>query len=520
MNRIWKMMIAMLLILSLSVGLIACAPKPSEKTFKNAQKDAFEEMVDQFLEGYEMTGTGDVATTTKMNVKLSEDLLTILRSLTGEQMNWINDLVIQLDQNAKDDKMEEMLFLGYKDKELLSVKLLSDLANGKVFIGVPILSKKYLSPKQNVLAGGTTAASSALMSGKLFQYLPAEKDMEKLLNRYYDLVMNAMTGVTFESGKLSAGGVEQECTVYHLELTVDQLQAIAKEFLETLKKDEDLKKAVCDLANGMLKENIVPPGQTADDIYNEFVAAIDDALEELAAAEKDDTVALKWTTYMTKKSEIIGTKLELLDEESAGTIFVGKAQNGENIGIEIYAESEGKKDFEIKGELTETKQVQNGTYELKMEGKSMLFVDVKDLSVKQLEEGYIDGTFKICPSKGLIDEIGLEGFGPGLAFASMAIEVDVNQNKDQTTLALTLVNKDAAYVSINLEIQERKAADITLPSSNEVTDSVKNWVQQHTNSTALKNQLKNSGLPTSITEKMDFFVDEFLRSLANPQIIF
>ena len=516
MKRMWKMMIAMLLILSLSVGLIACAPKPSEKTFKNAQKDAFEEFVDQFLEGYALTDSGDVASTTKMNVKLSEELLTMLRSLTGEQMNWINDLVIQLDQNAKDGKMEEMLFLGYKDKELLSVKLLSDLANGKVFIGVPILSKKYLSPKQNVLAGGATAASSALMSGKLFQYLPAEKDMEKLLNRYYDLVMNAVTGVTFESGKLSAGGVEQECTVYKLELTVDQLQAIAKEFLEALKKDEDLKKVVYDLANGMLKENIIPPGETADGVYNEFVAAIDDALEDLAAAEKDNTVALKWTTYMTKKSETIGTKLELLDEESAGTIFVGKAQNGENIGVEVYVESEGKKALEIKGELTEKKQVQNGTYELKVDGKSMLFVDVKDLSAKQLEEGYIDGTFKICPSKGLIDEIGIEGFGPGLMFASMAIEVDVAQTKEQTTLAMTLLNNGAAYVGINLEIQEKKATDVTLPSDNEVTDNTKNWVQQHTNSTELKNQLKNSGLPASITEQLDFFVDEFLRSLANP----
>ena len=518
MNRIWKMMIAMLLILSLSVGLIACAPKPSEKTFKNAQKDAFQDAVDQLLEGYEMTGSGDMAITANMRVTLSENLLTMLRSLTGEQMNWLNDLTIQLDQNSKDKKMEQTLLLGYKGKELVSAKMLSDIAKGDIFVAIPVLTKKYLTAGLNDQlsgAGGAISAPSAMLSGDILKYLPTEEVLEKLLYRYYDIIMNGMTGVTFESGKLVANGVEQECTVYELELTINQIREIAKQFLETLKTDKELKEAIYDFANGMIKDGLVDPGQTADDTYNEFVDAIDEALEDLAIADdKGDTVAINWTTYMTKKSEIIGTKLELMDEESTGTIFAGKAQNGEKIGTEVYVETDGEKVFEIKGELTETKQVQSGTYEIKAEGKSMLFVDVKDLSAKQLEEGYIDGTFKICPSNGLMDEIGLEGFAPGLALASMAIELDVSQTKDQkSTLVVSVLNGDTSYVSVTLETQVKDATAITLPSGSDVTTDAESWLEGM-DFDALITQMKNSGLPTSVTDMVSALID----SMMHPEI--
>ena len=41
-----------------------------------------------------------------------------------------------------------------------------------------------------------------------------------------------------DSGKLVANGVEQECTVYELELTINQIREIAKQFLETLKTEK------------------------------------------------------------------------------------------------------------------------------------------------------------------------------------------------------------------------------------------------------------------------------------------
>jgi len=515
MNRIFKSIIAILLVLCLSAGLVACSSKPSEKTFKKAQKDAFEDVVDQMLEGYALTGSSDMATTTKLGVKLSDELLTMLRSMTGEKMDWLNDITLKLDQNTKDNKMAQELELGYKGTALLSLKMLSDITEGDIFVTIPVLTKQYLT------AGIKDSGDEAIIagwgaSGDILKYLPSEKVLEKLLYRYYDIIMDGMTGVTFESGKLNASGVEQECTVYELELTVNQIREIAKQFLETLKTDKEIKDIIYEFANGMIKDGIANTDQTADGAYKEFTDAIDEALADLDAEnEKGDAIAIKWITYMTKKNEVIGTKLELTDEESIGTVFAGKAQNGEKIGIEIYAEAEGKKVFEIKGELTEQKQVQNGTYELKVEGESMLFVDVKELSSKQLEEGYLDGSFKLCPSKGLLNKIGVEGFGPGLALASMAIELDITQTKDQkTTMAMTLLNGSSAYVSITLETQVKDATKVTLPAGSDVTTDAQSWMKSM-DVDALTTQMKNSGLPESIVNMLT----QILNGMKNPPLI-
>jgi len=524
MKRIWKSTIAILLVLCLSVGLAACSSKPSEKTFKKAQKDAFEDAVAQILEGYALTNSGDMATTVNMSVKLSEDLLTTLRSMTGENMDWLNDVTIQLNQNAKDDKTAQELQLAYKGKALLAIKMLSDVAKGDMFVAIPALTKKYLKNTANNQTNGTGGAVSApavLISGDITKYLPSEKVLEKVLYRYYDIIMNGLTGVKFESGKLSAGGVEQDCTVYTLELTPNKVVAVGKQVLESLKTDKDIKDAIYTFANGIIKDGLLGSGVTADDAYTEFTDAIDEALAELKVGEgvDGDAVICKWITYMTKKNEVIGTKLELADKKVFGTIFAGKAQNGEKIGVEVYAEVEGDKIFEIKGDLTEQKQVQNGTYELKVEGESMLFVDVKDLSVKQLEEGKLDGTFKICPSKGLLGKLNMNGAAV-VSLASMAIEVDVAQeNEQKVTMTLTLLNNGASVLSITLDYQMKDATAVTLPGDSDVTKEIETWVDSM-DADALKTQLKNSGLPTSITNMMSQFVDGFLQGLSRPQIIY
>ena len=525
MKRIWKSTIAILLVLCLSLGLAACSSKPSEKTFKKAQKEAFEDVVSQLLEGYALTNSSDMATTVNMSVKLSEDLLTTLRSMTGENMDWLNDVSIQLNQNAKDDKMAQELLLGYKGKELLAIKMLSDVAKGDMFVAIPALTKKYLKNTVNNQtngAGGVVATPAVLLSGDITKYLPSEKVLEKVLYRYYDIIMNGLTGVKFESGKLSAGGVEQDCTVYTLELTPNKAVAVSKQVLEALKTDKDIKDAIYTFANGIIKDGLLGSGVTADDAYNEFTEAIDEALENTKVEEDvdGDAVNVRWTTYMTKKNEVIGTKLEFIDEETIGTIFTGKAQNGEKIGVEVYVEFEGNKIFEIKGDLTEQKQVQNGTYELKVEGESMLFVDVKDLSVKQLEEGCLDGTFKICPSKGLLGKLNINGAAAVVSLASMAIEVDVAQeNEQKATMTLTLLNNGASVLSITLDSQLKDATAITLPGDSDVTKEIETWVDSM-DANALKNQLKTSGLPTSITDMMCQFVDGFLLGLSHPQIIY
>jgi hypothetical protein len=503
-------------LLSLSLGLLSCSPAPSEDTFKDAQRAVVEDLVDRIAFGYDKIEVHDpqnMTTEMKVDVELSPEILSMLRSSTAENFDWLNDISLTLKQNIKDQNSELDLDLMHNGNELISTEFIIDTLKGDFYWAIPALTNEYL--KLELGYDMTSVSVAGATTADILEILPSEQTLKQLIFKYYDIVMNNVTGVVYENGTLSVCEVEQESIVYEVTLSRKQIMEAAVDVLEAVKSDDDIKDIICDFAEYTIAS---APSTSAyvsvDDIYDDFVRSIDeiiaDANYELESGENNDAPALKWTSYTTKKAEVIATELEFIGDSSY-FVFVGKAQDGENIGVQIYAGDDDYKDFEIKGELTEKRNVQSGTYEITVEGESMFFIDLENVDTKLLDKGYLNGTVSLCPSKGLTslltDELGGNNFFSGLAIASASIKLDIEQNKDDhAKLTATLMNGSSPYFSITLGSSVSAGTPIELPSNNNVTTNTESWVV-NMDFEEFKENISNSGLPKSIVELVTYYID-------------
>ena len=124
-NRKISSLIAIILILALSLCLFSCSKKPSEKNFKEAQRESVEEFVNDFKKGTERffeLDYADMSIKNEISISLSDEILTILRSSVGEDMTWLNDLNITQLQNYKGNNMSATIGLNYKTNPLFTLE--------------------------------------------------------------------------------------------------------------------------------------------------------------------------------------------------------------------------------------------------------------------------------------------------------------------------------------------------------------------------------------------------------------
>lgn len=514
-NRKISSLIAIILILALSLCLFSCSKKPSEKSFKEAQRESVEEFVDNFKKGTERffeLDYNDISVKNDISVSLSDEILTMLRSSIGEDMSWLNDLKITSLQNHKDGNLSASFGLNYNTNSLIALEAILSATDNSAYIALPALTSKLL--KLDLTGENETAAIfNFATSAKVKDFLPDADTLGNVVLRYYDILMNAFTNISFTEGSLTVGDLSTECIVYTATLTRAEVMALVLNILETVKADEDINAYVKKIAD--FAESSSTDGTTADEVYAEYVSALDEAIEEIKTSDIENTEleAFKWTSYVTKKNDILATSFDFLDDEESYTFFTGRVQDGENIATQVYLAENGTRILELEGKLTEKKDKQTGTYEISSEGKSMLFIDIADLDMKKLEEGLISGSFTICPSKGLIDKITEEMDSDsaavsiaGLTIASLSFKLDVDQkNANSASMTFAILNSGKPYISISASSTVAKGGEITVPSENNLVTDAEAWASSLDLNAFLEN-LENSGLPSFVIDLVSQYI--------------
>ena len=512
-NRKILSVISILLMLSLSLCFFSCASKPSEKTFKEVQRASVEELVKEINKGYDKLDKVDYTNTsmkTDISISLSNEVLTMLRSSSGEDMTWLNDLNISMLTNYKGKLASVNLGLNYKTNSLLALEAIMNLTSNDAYLAIPVLTSKVLKLD---LGDADIAAVYDPTNNAVLELMPDKEVLGRIILKYYDIVMAAFTNISFTEGTLTVDDVTEECIVYTASLSRGQVMTLALNILETVKADQDIHDYV-KRVDAYAAENEL----SEESIYDEFVKALDENIAEAKAEDpelfNDTTEAVKWTSYMTKDNEILANAFELIGEEESYSLFIGKAQNGENIALNAYLKTNGETTYELEGKLTEVKGKQSGTYEISVEGESMLFVDVADLDTKKLEDGLISGSFTLCPSKGLIDMITENAGGdavsagvlPGLAIASFSLKIDVDQKSDRdATFDISLLNSGSPYVSLTVSTEVSEGKEIKLPAENNVSVSTEEWAAEMDLNAFIEN-LENSGLPSFVVELISQYI--------------
>lgn len=504
-TRIFKTVIAMLLLLTLTCGLLACGAAPSEKSFDKAYDKAVDELlesIDQYYDNTNKYDMQDMKIDAEIGVDLSDDLLNLLRSYTAQDLSFVNDAKINFTENLKGDTVSMALGLAYGKNDIISANIIMDMVGKNAFVDIPVLSDLALKAPIEAAEIDSFGAVNNID-------LPDQKALEGLIGKIYAIVMNGLGEPTFSKVELTVNGVAESCVAYENELSQKEVVAVALDLLEMLETDEDFKTVIMD-AVATANESFVPEDAASSPEvgYQDAVEAIREAIEDIKSRPAEDFTdekALVLTSYVSDKLDIIGIKLDFYDMGEATTFYMATAKNKDNVGREIYLTDGTDKAFEITGALTDDGKTLAGTYELKVEGESMAFLDLENVNVKKLEDGYFLGSLSLSPSKGLIDmiteEADLDFSAAGLTVASLSLRFDVEKNDGKEVEAtVSLMSGSAPYASITFDGKISGGEAVTLPSDS--TTDAEGWAAGLKFDKLLEN-VKNSGLPAFIVELVE-----------------
>lgn len=521
MSKILKLLIAATLVLALSFSLFSCGSgdaTPSAKSFENAYDEKIDVMMDSIGNYYDLIGNYDpsnMRVDATLSVDLSKDLLPILRSYTSYDLKWVNDLEIQLSENIKGEIMSAALGLNYKNSEVLAMQSIMNFAKSEMLFAIPALNEKFakLSMDYGDFGGEDMMASfEQMMSIDITSLLPDEALIESILK---DTVSTFMSSVELEftEEELVVNGVKQSCVAYEVSFSEKDLTKAAIDVLKMLQTSKDVKTLICDF----IKEFNKVAGDMGSQemgssvmVYQYLTSAIGYVIEEMEEELyycEDDTI-LVWTSYITGELDIIGMQLDVMMDERVATLYMATAQDGDDVGVEMYFKRGREKVFAIYGELVDDGSEISGTYELIADGASMVYITLENVDADELEDGYFIGSVSISPSKGLLEMLRYDDSVVGLALSAFALKIDVEENsEDECKLTVSLMNGSAPYASITMEAEISSGDTVKIPSN---TVDAEDWVRD-IDFDKLIDAIEDSGLPSDVTDIIEsyFYNDDY-----------
>lgn len=278
--------------------------------------------------------------------------------------------------------------LQLNDSSLIDANVIINTKDKVFYIGIPVLSDKYLS---YTLTDSDIEAIKKSLSGadvssedydKMMEQLEMATEASKLLSDnlsnivtdYYQIIIDGIKNDTdlSEDASIEVAGKEFSVTEMTTDITEEDFTGICKDILEKAKDDKNITSIVDSMG-----------------ISSEYADAIDEALDSLkesnSDSESDETV--QFYAWTDKKGNIIGHKLSIDDTEFG----YANIENNDNQYTSMWMSSEDEKmsyDIVLNGENKD-----NGTITFTIDIDEVYMVmnyDIKELKVVDKEKGLVD----------------------------------------------------------------------------------------------------------------------------------
>lgn len=361
----------------------------------------------------------------------------------------IKSISIGADSAAKDGKTQAGAYLTLNDEKLLTVDAAIDSASFDMFFRIPELTEKWLgmSLEEEMTS---ELESNMTLSDVMDTYTEILSNPEDFLSpeetagfitRYAAVFAESIEDVELEKKeKVDIADITVEYTVLTAEVDGNTAYDLAKNALETAKKDKTLKRLVAE-------EFAV----CSEDEYEDTVEGLIDSLKtakEDGEFEGDETVDVE--IYVDSLGKIRGFSAGMADE--ASTTFAygsdGDRIAGEftlNTGgdtVEVVLDAE-KKSGKYDGEI-------NGTFNIDGEAVE-LAVEFSDFEVVNEEKGYINGDITA-----VIPEID-------------PITVKLESDGKKQEIIYNLAIEDTDFGKFTLTMSQDDDAKVDMPSKDDAT---------------------------------------------------
>lgn len=346
----------------------------------------------------------------------------------------------------------DAMVLKANGTSLLTLNLFMDMEKGKMYLQMPELSKSYLDLSDSMGEAGEGLDSSfqilnTYLSGELF---PSASDIEDIYRRYLDIFIRSHKDVEKQTNQTcEAEGVSQKADLYIASYEEKEAVALAKEFVETLKGDEQILSC--------LEKMGVEKG--------EYTETLEDALESLEDSGKENGY-LTVSDYVADDT-VIGREIKgYEDKEAKEETFLIQClmpRDGEKLGYLIDVESEGKTQLQVKGSGLLKNYVLEGEFSVLLPSlkqgsgftsEELLRIKLTDYDLVKMKKGESTGTM----------ELSMPGL-PALAGGKLVITPEGDVDHASTTVDVALGEQKLG--SIVMANQKAEAVSIREPGDGE-----------------------------------------------------
>lgn len=398
-----------------------------------------------------------------------EDIVSqyLLATTDGKiDLSWINNATIKFDVNSKGNAMQLGLSILDNANEFIGAKLIFD-GKENVYVDLGEYANGIL--KLSLADAGVDMGQIEDLTGMIAEIAPESKVLDKLIERYIDIVLGCLDDVEESSDTVKIEGVEQKFTVSEITIDSKTVMSIAKEVLKAAKSDEEIKDIIKNAEKVLVDREML---DEESDIYGDFKEMVSDLLEELKnvdTSEDDEEVVLK--LYINGASEVKGIVVEVEDEELGGWITVNK---GKNVASKIWINDTQSGDeqviFKGSGEVKGGKL--NMKYTLTAMGEKLGTLEISDYDYKAAKDGYINGTFKITPDKEFVENYVPAGVAE--IFEDISLKVTLAQSETKNSFDIKLLRESKELLGIKLDVEKKDATKVEIPSGN-IVDGIENF---------------------------------------------
>ena len=377
-------------------------------------------------------------------------LLSALAPSLNLDLDGLSEVKMTSKISVDGEKSEYRIGLFCGEEELATVHVIFDGENEVIYCGLPGLVDSYVSLElPRVSSDDVEDAISVLLSDleELAARLPSDEALQKLIEKYLDIILDNIDGVTSETRTITVEGVSQKVTVLTLEVDTDLLSKIFKAVLTEARNDTVICDIISKATDGLLTDDTDP--------VESYRTAIDDLLSQMKEAPSENKVLFTFSEYVGSDHSCVGF--------STGDAVLLMPVDGDKFALSL--EVSGREI--LAGSGTVKNDAYTGSFRMTDGESALITFDVEDLDLSRMEDGFAKGKMRVW--------LPVEVFGT----ENSCLEYVFDVTPDASSLKIALRIADTEMISVEDKGKRCESAPILLPETSvTVTDErgLQNWV--------------------------------------------
>ena len=458
-------------------------------SYSAAEKEAWAKSVAEFTSAYaeSMTSSETLMSGAQADIslKLEDSGRSLLGFLVPDDISWADSLVLSTTSSFVDGKEGILMKVLLNDTQICTIEYYLDPETQDIFMKIPELSDKYIKVNLKEAAeiqaksleeatsdlsddlDSAVTASSDFMEGysaglnasvSLFSDLSASMPegsvLEELLNKYGTLIFDNVAEGERSQDTLTAGDVSADCTVYEGQITLENGVKMANAILSEAKTDKELEGILSNWAQ------LLPD---SEDLYDQFIKAIDTGLDSLKDVDTSDTDSyLSTRIWVDGNGDIAGRELGIHEGDTDTPILTWKMPKADSDFGYLLSVTADDSSFELSGSGKIENDKLNGTYTFSQDSSPVVNIEVKDYDVASEKEGNLNGTYTITFAEDIANE-------DAAALQNFALIMDIASAKDTGSISLSVTSGGSTLGTLSITSGAGETVDI--PDLSSITES-------------------------------------------------